>query len=462
MTLLFSSVSGAQSSSRARWSAAAAWLLIALGLLFLLRQTASAAHIYSPDFANIFAGAVCLLHGDSPYRFNTVQNALAQHGYLRVTAETWPASLPLYPPFTLALFTPLAGLSYAQAASAFYLLTLALCAVACFRVLIASPALENVAPFWRGLLLCLLMASPETRWALGNGNPIVLVTALLLVCCFDADPRWRWLRVLAFAVAVLLKPQIALPFALPLLVKPGDGWRMVLRAFGVVIAATATALVWCAQRPGTAAWLSDLHANLALGAAAGNTMSLTERAYVFDPRLNLAYLFGYWMSSPRLDALLTTAVLLVCCAALCWAIAHSARRSQAQWALAVGATAALTLLPVYHRSYDALLLVLAVPWTLVAMRTHRQRFVAWPALILIAASTVIWARHLPVRWRGVHGIEQPVSLLGFLTHRTHALMVLALAILLLVALLRNDASRTAENAHQGSPVLSGKAVTFGS
>ena len=441
MSLLFSS-SDTQHPWRARWSAAAAWLLIALGLSFLLRQTASSVRLYCPDFANIFAGAVCLLHGDSPYRFAPVQAALAQHGYFHVTAETWPASLPLYPPFALALFTPLAGLSYANGASVFYGLTLVVCAVACLRVFIASPELADVPPVWRGLLLGLLMASPETRWALGNGNPVVLVTALLLFCCFDADPRWRLLRVLAFAAAVLLKPQIALPFALPLLVKPEDGWRMLLRAFAVVCAAAAAALAWCAQRPATAAWASDLQSNLALGAAAGNTMSLTERAYVFDPRLNLAYLFGYWIGSPRLNAMLTGALLLVGCAALCWAVAPCARGGRQQWALAVAATAALTLLPVYHRSYDALLLIAAMPWVLMATRIRRQALFAWCALLLIAASTVIWARHLPVRWRGVHGVEQPASLVGFLTHRTHALIVLALAVLLLVALLRNDRERT--------------------
>lgn len=439
MPLLFSSPA-THPAARARTSALLAWLLIAVGFLFLLRQTAPAARIYSPDFANIFAGAVCLLHGDSPYRFASVHDALAQHGYFLVTAKTWPASLPLYPPFTLALFTPLAGLSYANAASAFYLLTLAVCALACFRVLIVSPTLADVHPVWRGFLLCLLMVSPETRWALGNGNPIVVVTALLLVCCFDVDPRWDWLRVLAFAIAVLLKPQIALPFALPLLVKPGDGWRMLLRAFAVVCAITLASLAWCAHRPGTAAWASDLHVNLALGAAAGNTMSLTERAYVFDPRLNLAYLFGYWISSPRLDALLTAAVLLLCGGVLCWAVAHSARRNRRQWALAVSATAALTLLPVYHRSYDALILILALPWVLVAMRRRRQGLAAWAALVLIAASTVIWARHLPVRWSGTQGVEQPASLIGFLTHRTHALIVLALTLLFLLTLLRNEES----------------------
>ncbi len=442
MPLLFSSAPGSQGFSRSRWSAAAAWLLIVLGFLFLLRQTVSAARTYSPDLANIFAGAVCLLHGDSPYRFRSVQAALAQHGYVRVTAQTWPASLPLYPPFTLALFTPLASLNYAHGALLFYLLTLAVCAVVCLRVLIASPELADVPAIWRGLLLCLLMASPETRWALGNGNPIVLVTALLLFCCFDAEPRWRWLRVLAFALAVLLKPQVALPFALPLLVKKEDGRRMLVRAFAVMCAVAAAALAWCARRPGTAAWASDLKSNLALGAARGNTMSLTERAFVFDPRLNLAYLFGYWISSPRLDALLTGAVLLVGCVALCWAVVRSARRDRRQWALAVAATAALTLLPVYHRSYDALLLIVALPWVLVATRIRRQAVLAWCALLLIAASTVIWARHLPLRWRGVQGVEQPASLIGFLTHRTHALIVLALGVLLLVALLRNDSDES--------------------
>ena len=110
----------------------------------------------------------------------------------------------------------------------------------------------------------------------------------------------------------------------------------------------------------------------------------------------------------------------------------------------MAATAALTLLPVYHRSYDALLLVMALPWALpatrIATRIRHQAVFAWCALLLIAASTILWARHLPVRWRGVHGVEQRASLIGFLSHRTHALLVLALAILLLVALLRNDAN----------------------
>ncbi len=441
MPLLFSSEPGREDSARTYSSAALAWLFIALGFFFLLRQTFTSARIYSPDFANIFAGAVCLLHGNSPYRFVSVQAALAQHGYFLTTAKTWPASLPLYPPFTLALFLPLAGLGYANAASAFYLLTLAGCAVVCLRVLLTSSGLAEIRPVWRGLLLCLLMISPETRWALGNGNPVVLVTALLLLCCFDTDPSWRWLRVLAFALAVLLKPQIALPFTLPLLVKPQDGWRMLLRAFAFVAVVTAAAFAWCARQPETAAWTSDLQANLALGAAAGNTMSLTEHAYVFDPRLNLAYLFGYWIGNPHLDVLLTAGVLLVLCAALCWALTRRTIRSRQQWALAVAATAALTLLPVYHRSYDALLLAMALPWALMATRIRHQAIFAWCTLLLIAASTVIWARHLPVRWRGLHGVEQPASLIGFLSHRTHALLVLALAVLLLFVLLRNDVER---------------------
>ena len=254
------------------------------GELFLLWATARTAHNYNPDFANVFSGAICLGSGSSPYKLDSVRSALVERRYFKVDAETWPKSLPLYPPTTLVLFMPLAPLSFANAQAIYYLVTLFVCAFACLRVFVQAPAMRGIPPAYRGLLIFLLMISPATRWALVVGNPAVITTGLLLFVCFDDDSGLALLRIICFVAAILLKPQLALPLAFPLLFKSADERRILLRVFVSVAAIATVTLIWCVQRPETARWYEDLRANLALGTAVGHTMSLTEHAQSVRPQ----------------------------------------------------------------------------------------------------------------------------------------------------------------------------------
>ena len=284
----------------------------------------------------------------------------------------------------------------------------------------------------------LLMVSPQTAWAVGNGNPIVICTGLLLICCFDVEDGHRWFRAVLFLPwQCCSSPRSLYQSRCRFCSRQEDGWRTLLRACvpGAPGSTPIGRLVGKAilrHRRG----LPSCMRNLVLGSSVGNTMSLTERSWPFDPRLNLSYLLGYWIASPKLKRSAHCFVgrrLRLCAPAGFTNSLAAVSSSQQRWLLALAATSAFTLLPVYHRSYDSILLVLAVPWALASIAARKYRFAAWTTLFLVSSTCVIWARHLPRRWVGEEGVEQAASLMGFFTHRLHALLAFALAVILLAA-----------------------------
>ena len=225
-----------------------------------------APHALLRDFATLDAGAACLREGCSPYDVAALDRTVVERGHAPLT--NWPLELPIYPPTTIALFVPFSFLSMSHGSEAMFVLMLVVSIAAGFACFVRGSLLADVPPLVRALLFAFLLASGESRFALLLGNPILLAVALLLFCCLDTAPSRRNLRVVLFSLACLLKPQIALPFLLPLLVKPADGWRTVLRAVGCMAAFTAAVLAWCAVHPATAGWVTDLHREVDAGRGA--------------------------------------------------------------------------------------------------------------------------------------------------------------------------------------------------
>jgi hypothetical protein len=424
-----------------RWSLIAGWLLIAVALAMCIRGTHDAAVHNARDFSNISAGADCLVEHCHPYDTADLSRVLEQHGYVGFRKGKWINNLPIYPPPTLALLTPLATVPFQTAATVFYIVTLLACLLCGIAVFVRSPLLADVDPWVRGLCLAAFLAAPKTNWAMAYGNPVVLTTALLLFCCFDVAPSRGWLRAALFALACILKPQLAVPMAIVFLIKRVDGWRMLVRAAAIGIAFTAATLAWCASNPATASWLTGLKANLALGASAGQTMSPADHTYMFDTLLNLQYMIGYLLPQPGIQKLLALVLLAGLAAGLLlslWRIRAGAPRQLLL--LAFAATAALTLLPVYHRFYDAILLTAALPWATEALHLRRHVTAAAAVLALLAVSYVTWVRHLPVSLRGKDGVPAPTSALGFVTHRFESMVAFAVATILIVTFLRATAA----------------------
>ncbi|MGZ6257684.1 MAG: glycosyltransferase family 87 protein [Candidatus Limnocylindrales bacterium] len=167
-----------------------ALLLGALAVLFLLAvlpffRTTSG---YGYDLAAYTAAAARVAAGGTPYQPETLSGPFS----------AGPAGLYLYaPPLSIAL-APFAGLPFATVAAGWWILRVALLALACL--------LLPVPPWIRGTLLFVAALSYPVLLDLNLGN-VSIVVLLLTVCA------WRWLDrpagAIAVAVSLALRPTLA-------------------------------------------------------------------------------------------------------------------------------------------------------------------------------------------------------------------------------------------------------------
>jgi hypothetical protein len=421
-------------------------LLIVLAALVVAVRTkepgSEPRHGLLRDFATLDAGAACLREGCSPYDVPALDRMMVERGHAPLT--NWALELPIYPPTTIALFVPFTWLSEAHASAGLWLLILVVDLIAGWACFVRGSLLADIPPVVRAILFALLLAAGEARFGLLLGNPVTIAVPLVLFCCLDSAPSRRNLRIVLLSIACLLKPTVGLPFLLPLLVKPSDGWRTVLRAMACMAVFAVAVLAWCAVHPSLAGWMTDLHRELALGASSGNSMNPSARTSVLDTLLNLEYLVGYWVGAPHTRAILAVAGWVVLGAGLLFGAWRTAKNpSRLRVLLVVAATAAWTLLPVYHRFYDNILLLLTLPFAVVAIHSRIQTLPAIASLLAYTEGVLQWFHHSP-RLTALEGVERPRSIGDFLLHRLDALCALILCAVLVAALLAFRVPRDAD------------------
>jgi hypothetical protein len=197
---------------------------------------------------------------------------------------------------------------------------------------------------------------------LANGQPTVPTVSLLVLALYWAtNHRQDWAGV-AFAVATALKPQLAAPFVL-LFAFQGK-WRTV-----GVAAIVGVALTLIAVGPMTVRhpeWPHTWLAQVDQAEGAGNIDSARADNVGRDDLLNLALIGHLFTDNATVVNATTLTLWAVAVAALFWAT--RGRRD----ALGVTATfAVLVLLPMYHRYYDAGIVVLAAAWAVATLAKPR-------------------------------------------------------------------------------------------
>ncbi len=309
------------------------------------------------DFKQPYASARCLLHGCDPYSEQDTRAAYLAAGGVdddKVVFEPYSA---LYPPFSLAMLTPVAALPWPAAHAVWEALVAASFAAA---VLLAADLCTLAGPSYAvALLLAVFAASSTILLMLGQISGLVIALLTIGFWCLLRE------RFLAFAglclfAAVLLKPHDA---ALPLgyLLFAGPRWRRVFYAVaGCSVVFAVGSLLWFWHASATAHWLPELQANLAGNSALGAVNS-PIRGHVQAVNLaDLQALFAVVRPQPSFfnGAAAAMSVLLLGA----WAVpAVRLRDSFAKHVLAIAALACLTLLPIYHRQYDTRILLLAFP-----------------------------------------------------------------------------------------------------
>jgi hypothetical protein len=242
------------------------------------------------------------------------------------------------------------------------------------------------APRIYSLLIFLFLINSELLFSIGNNAGIVVGLSVIAAWCFLRE-RFVYAGILSMAVSLAMKPHDAGLIWLYFLLAGGVLRKRALQTLAVVALLAVPALLWMSHV--APHWPQELHSNIAMKMSRGG---------IDDPGPHSGGAFGVNMiislqailSRFRDDPGFYNPIAYLICAALLlpWLIKTLRSRftSAMAW-FALAAVVPLAMLPVYHRCYDARLLMLTVPAC--AMLWKKGGPAAWCALLLTLAAIVI-------------------------------------------------------------------------
>lgn len=322
------------------------------------------------DFISPYIQSKALLVGVDPYSPQTLIRLWpegARHGFL--AEDLGDGSLLInhgiptaYPPTCLFLLTPLALLSWPFAHLAWLITTLVVLALL-IRAMLQWAGLG--AQDWRAyLFVAFALALAPFHTGVGAGSIVIVTVCLGGIALLAAQRRNEMLAGFLFGLAVCLKPQIGLPFLAYYVLR--RRWRLCFVTAGVVLVAGAVPLARLGV--GGTPWLRNYQMDNRILLSSGILSDFTERNPIRFSLINLQVLI-YALS--RHAAVASSLALLISGAAFLVWIVLVRRNELPDALLEISAILVLSLLPVYHRLYDASLLIFPVCW---GMREFSGRF----------------------------------------------------------------------------------------
>lgn len=358
-------------SPRAATSLKVKWGRLAILLVCIAVSVSWSSQLRSKDnrgsgfwgFDQLYYESQTALHHQDPYAPATVLNNY------RAAGGTFPTdpvkarvghiemSIAVYVPTTLLLVTPLALLSYSTAKAIWILLSALSLTLAGYVMWSVS---ERWAPILSGTLVCIMLLDCEQMFTAGNAAGIAIGLCVAAAWCFLKN-RFTPLAVGLLACSLAIKPHDAGFVWLFFLLSGGVLRRRALQTLAVTCIIGAAAALWIA--PVSPHWMHELHENNVVVSQLGsiNDPSPYGIASGTVPAiLDLQSAFSVFLESPRSYNLASFLVMCPLLAAWMWFVIRRRPTGEKMW-LGLAAVSFLTLLPVYHRPYDAKLLLLCVP-----------------------------------------------------------------------------------------------------
>ena len=424
-------------------------LFVVLGVMGV--RTSSVSMV---DFKGIYYGARCLLQHFDPYRQSEFLRVYQAQGGdrpsdpagLRQTVTTY-----VNVPSAFLLTTPVAHLPWGPACLLWEVLTGAGFLLAAY--LMWSVAAE-CAPAISGALMCFFLFNSALLLVIGNVAGIVLSLCVIGAWCFLKE-RFTRAGILCFALSLAIKPHISGPVWLFFLLAGGLYRKRALQTLAVTAILSLPTILWVTHL--SPHWISEMQATLQTISAHGD-LSDPGPARI-NPRfpgamiVDLQSAVSLFRDDPRIYNLVS--YLLCAPLLLVWAIAALRKRySQESAWLALAAIAPLSMLPIYHRTHDARLLLLIFPafaiiwakggairWLALAFSGAGAVFIGiFPAQVLAAYST-----HL---LQSTHGL--PGTLLAIVFTRPSPLILLAMGIFYLWVYVRHTPAPFESIGHERS------------
>jgi len=372
------------------------------------------------DFILMYIPARAWLQGANPYSPKVYADISS-----RTFGYAWSAealrSHPAYPLNTFVLVSPLAPFSWPTAQKIELALALALIGAMIFALTRAAKLDSKAACLFAAATLGLA----PIHSGLATGNVSIPAIALACIAVWAVDAQREVLAGILLAVVLSLKPQIGILF-LGYYVLRRRWTTCRLGAAGTSLIALIGAARMYSLGP---RWVSDFMRNARIWLGSNSSDNFASHNPMRYTLIDLQVPF-YDLTGSRTSAVVLALALAVVIG-LGW-LFSSLRTRKPDDLLDLSLLATLSLLPVYHRLYDASLLVLPIAWAL-SGRTDaysRSKKLCWPlfALFLIPGSSIVervvsegWvARRVLDSWWWVHLV---------LPHEGWGLMLLAMTLL---------------------------------
>jgi hypothetical protein len=310
-----------------------------------------------------FYGTRCLMHHSDPYNPAVLQQTYALDGgkFPPIPADEFVFRHGMLVcvnlPTSLFLVVPLAILPWRIASVIWLLLNAAGLLAAAFLIWKLS---KNYALKPATLLICLWLANLEIVLGIGNLAGIVVSLCLIAVWCF-VEEQAVTAGILCLAVSLVLKPHDVGMLWAYFLLAGGAHRKRALQALGVAAALALPAMLWVSYV--APQWPHELNANLHALSAHGSVNDPGPDSLTFhsaDHIISLQSTLSLIRDDPHFYNPATYAICGLLLLAGAIRVINARYTRQNAW-YALAAVAALSMLVVYHRAYDAKLLLLEVP-----------------------------------------------------------------------------------------------------
>lgn len=279
-----------------------------------------------------------------------------------------------YPPSSFVLLSPVAWLPWRVAHGAWLAISLLAFGLTVFSLISLNGFVWQDNRTYLFLAFALALAPFHT--GLAAGSIVIVAAGFCALGVLAVSRQWDIIAGIAISVAVGLKPQIGLPFLAYCLLR--RRWRVVTTCVSIlaILAATAVLHLALTHTP----WVENYRYDNRILFASGSLGDFTERNPLRFGLVNLQVLLYTFLpdrTGSNIAALVITGSL-----GLLWLLLLRRHADTNHQLLELAALTALSLLPIYHRLYDASLLIFPLAWSLAAVWGSRNEF-AKGALLLI-------------------------------------------------------------------------------
>jgi hypothetical protein len=234
------------------------------------------------------------------------------------------------------------------------------------------------------LLIAGAFALAPFHTCLAAGNPTAIAVELSVIGLWQARMRHELTAAILFAISAGVKPQIGLIFLFYYLLR--RRWRLFATAAALVAFVGALGLFWLAINH--TPWFENYVRDNRMLFETGKLGNFTEINPIRFGLINLQVALYPLINSVRWTNDVSRAVGVILLIGWWIGLARTSDHEHRE-ALELGALAVCSLLPVYHRFYDASLLVLPLCWAFVSLARMRGKIRRAAAVSLLLMATFL-------------------------------------------------------------------------